>query len=113
MSVINLINEFRESCSKEPVKYWNKILSDFCLTHSIAMVNSGKLYHAPEYYRRGYSEAVACCDFITDWETTLRCLIFDVIGNSPEHREILLESQEIGYGIMSDKNRVFITIRGK
>jgi len=113
MTVKDLINQFRQINGKEPVRNWNRVLDDHCLSHVLAMINSGKLYHAPEYYRKGYGEAVACCDFITDWETTLRCLIFDVIGNSPEHREILLESQEIGYGIMSDKNRVFITIRGK
>ena len=109
----DLINQFRQINGKEPVRNWNKVLEDHCLGHVLAMINSGKLYHAPEYYRKGYSEAVACCDFITDWGTTLRYLIFEVIGKSEEHKKILLESNEIGYAVMSDKNRVFITIRGK
>ena len=113
MSVINLINEFRESCGKEPVKYWNRVLDDHCLSHVLAMINSGEVYHAPRDYLRGYDEIVWRCDFMNTWDETFRHLIFELIGKSEEHKKILLESQELGYGIMADKNRIFITIRGK
>ena len=113
MTIYNLINEFRQSCNKGPVRHWNKVLDDYCCSHTTAMINLGKLYHTPEYYLKDYGEIVACCDFRDNWDETLRYLIFQVIGDSEEHRKILLQSQELGYGIMSDKNKVFITIRGR
>lgn len=113
--VQNLINEFRQSCGKEPIKYWNNILDDHCLSHTLAMINLGDLYHTPKYYLKDYSEIVAYCDFRIDWPTTLRYLIFEEIGKSEEeeHKKILLESRELGYGIMSDKEKIYITIRGR
>ena len=113
MTIINFINEFRQSCNKEPVKYWNRVLDDHCLSHVLAMINSGELYHAPKDYLKDYGEIVACCDFRNNWDETFRYLIFEIIGNSLDHKKILLESQELGYGIMSDKGKVWITIRGK
>jgi len=113
MSVINLINEFRESCGKEPVKYWNRVLDDYCLFHSIWMIKSGKVDHAPKDYLKDYGEIVWRCDFMNTWDETFRYLIFELIGKSEEHKKILLESQELGYGVMSDQGKVFITIRGR
>ena len=113
MTVRDLFNEFRQINGKEPVRNWNRVLDDHCLSHVLAMLNLGNLYHTPEHYLKDYSEIVACCDFRNNWGETFRYLIYEVIGNSPDHREVLLESQEIGYGIMSDKNKVFITIRGR
>lgn len=111
--ITKIINKYREENGKKPVEYWNKILCDFCFAHVLAMIYKGELYHTPDYYLKDYSEIVACCDFRNTWEETFEFLIFQVIGGSEEHRKILLQSQEIGYGILSDKNKVFITIRGK
>ena len=47
------------------------------------------------------------------WDETFRYLIFELIGKSEKHKKILLESNEIGYAVMSDQNRIYITIRGK
>ena len=113
MTIMNLINEFRQSCGKEPVKYWNRVLDDHCLSHTLFMINSGQVDHAPKYYLGHYDEIVWRCDFMNTWDETFRYLIFELIGKSEKHKKILLESQELGYGVMSDKNKVFITIRGR
>ena len=113
MTIQNLINEFRAKHSKGPVEYWNRILDDYCTQHCIAMINSGEVYHAPRDYLKDYSEIVWRCDFMNTWDETFRHLIFELIGKSEEHKRILLESQELGYGIMADQDKVFITIRGR
>ena len=113
MTIINLINEFRAKYGKGPAEYWNRVLDDHCLSHTLAMINSAKVYHAPKDYLKDYGEIVWRCDFMNTWDETFRHLIFELIGKSEEHKKILLESQELGYGVMSDKNKVYITIRGK
>lgn len=113
MTVMNLINEFRAKYGKEPLINWNRVLDDHCRSHVLAMINSGEVYHAPRNYLQGYGEIVWRCDFMNTWNETFRYLIFELIGKSEEHKKILLESQELGYGIMSDQGKIFITIRGK
>ena len=113
MTIMNLINEFRQINSKKPIENWNRTLDDHCLSHTLAMINKGEIYHAPRDYLKNYDEIVWRCDFMNTWDETFRHLIFELIGKSEEHKKILLESQELGYGVMSDKNKVYITIRGK
>jgi len=113
MTVMNLINELRHINGKEPLINWNQVLNDHCLSHTLAMINSGEVDHAHKDYLQDYGEIVWRCNFMNTWDETFRYLIFELIGKSEEHKKILLESQELGYGIMSDQGKIYITIRGK
>lgn len=107
------INDFRCENGARPVEVWNKKLNDRCLLHTSAMIHRGKLYHTPTCYLEDYREIVGACSFLDNYENTARSLIFDYIGKSPEHKKILLECNEMGYGDETRDGNLIITIRGK
>jgi len=110
---LSLINEFRQINNREPARYLNKILDDYCLAHTLAMVNRNGIYHAPACYLDGYAEIVGCYDYLGNFEDTIRFFLSELGSKYPEHKKILLDIQEIGYGIMVHQGRLYITIRGR
>jgi len=113
MTINEVINEFREQNGKPRVDNWNRVVSDYCTAHCWAMVSKGGLYHTEDCYLQDWSEAIAECDCFADWSCMERALIFDILGNSPEHRDVLLNSSEMAYGIVMFRYKVFLTIRGR
>lgn len=111
--VSEIINEYRRQNNREPVRYWNRILDDYCLAHSVAMFNNRDLYHAPDCYLKDYAEIIGCYDFIDTVLNTFRFMLSDTDKKYPEHKKILLESQEMGYGYITHDGKFYITIRGK
>ena len=112
MIVANIINEFRSLNSRCPIQNWDKQISHYCVNHCWAMVKNG-FYHAEPHYLNDWEEIIAVCSQREIWEDTVRYLIFATIGNSIIHREILLNSSEIGYGIIVCEGNVYFTIRGR
>jgi len=105
-----VINEFRELNGKNRVNVHN---SFNCEQHCWAMIAVENLYHAEPCYLNGWREAIAKSNYWGNWSELERCMIFEVLGNSPEHKDILLNSSELVYGVINFGGNVYLTIRGK
>jgi len=110
--VIDIINDYRKDNGKEPIHHWNKVENDFCEAHCLAMSNAGKIFHAPDYLLGYRSEAVAMCSFGNDFNSTISYLILSVLNSSEEHRNILLDSRYLAYGVFVNNGAMYLTIRG-
>lgn len=108
-----VINSFRSIHNRSHVNWWVWEEMDNCFKHSIAMMERNEIYHAEAHYRNDWREAVAYCDFYGSWEEAIKRLIYDVLGNSEGHKDILLDCPSLAYGLVVANNKVFITIRGK
>jgi hypothetical protein len=113
LMTMDIINEFRASYGKSRVSLWDSVQNDYCWSHSLAMANRGHVYHAEPCYVRGWSEAVGMIHFIDNSEVTLKRLIFDVLGGSESHRNIILDSSHLAVGVVVHNYKMFITIRGR
>lgn len=111
--IIDTINEFRRQNNKPPVLNWMSHLNDYCLLHSLEMARRKECYHSEEFYRPTYGEIVAKGSFLNNFGNSIRYMIFEVIGKSPEHRELLLNWNTMGYGYNVDKEEIYLTIRGR
>jgi hypothetical protein len=78
------------------------------------MARAGNIYHAPDYFLNGWREAVAMMSY-TGEEGHELCakIIWDVIGTSKPHTEVLLRSSELAYGLVLHNYKWYLTIRGK
>jgi hypothetical protein len=108
--MIDSINRFRWQNGVESVKHTDKLIDDYCLMHCQEMVQKSSLCHTPECYLEDWGEAVAmmpCCD---GWQDKI---IFDIIGSSERHRNLLLHSDIISHAFCIHNYVVYVTIRGK
>jgi hypothetical protein len=110
--VIDIINEFREKNNKERIFAWNPIENDYCFQHCLYMARQSYLVHAPEFFRKNKAEAVAVCTFMEDNEKTIRYLLYECIGKSQEHRDVVLNYDNLAYGFYIYDYTAFLTIRG-
>lgn len=111
--MIETINEFRQRNGKSRIENWNRVVSDYCQEHCWAMVSRGDIYHAETCYLQDWLEAIAVCGACMDWKDTERKLIFDILGTSDKHKEILLNSNEMAYGVIMFKGMVYLTVRSR
>jgi hypothetical protein len=109
----NIINEFRGKNGRGAVECFDREVCNHCFSHSLAMSHRAHPYHAEPHLLNGWSEAVALGYFNGDFYGTLRELVYDVIGKSDEHRNILLNCNTIAFGIFTSNHRMYLTIRGK
>ncbi len=112
MALDKVINEFRRQHGRDEVVVHG---SYNCEQHCWAMINANCVYHAEPCYLRGWSEAVARCRYMGDWGALERYLIFEILGKSQEHCDIMLNSHELNYGIVMYGNAgdVYLTLRGR
>lgn len=110
--VADIINEFRNTNGKERIFCWDPVENDYCLEHCLYMAKTDKVEHALKDFLKGKAEAIAMCLFDTDINTTARYLIFSVLNASEEHRNILLNYDNLAYGIYMDNYKMYLTLRG-
>lgn len=108
----NIINAFRKDNGYPPVEHWDDVVRGYCKEHSVAMAFKEELYHASDYHLNEWSEAIAYMDFGVSWNMG-PALIYDVLGKSPNHREILLRSSIMACGLVTTYRGIWLTIRGK
>lgn len=109
--VIEAINDFRSENNKGRVFSWNQKENDYCQSHSLYMANTGRFEHTPFYYLLHRGEAIAVCDFMFSFRDTIRHMIFNVFGESSRHRDLILNSDRLSYGVIVEKGKVYLTIR--
>ena len=110
----NVINDYRSANGRGWVNHWDCVVSDYCKEHCWAMVRQDKLFHAPTHYLNGWSEAVARCSRGGEsWQELEYKIIYEVLGQSRPHAEIVLNSSRMAYGIAEMQGLVWVTIRGQ
>ena len=118
MMIKELIQEFRKENRKFPAQMDYYEEDQYCLFHCLHMTRIQEICHAPEFLRQrnGYilSEACAGRNFAHNPNETLHLIIFEQLGKSPEHKEVLLESSNIACSLHMDfmNHFIFVTIRG-
>jgi uncharacterized protein YkwD len=109
--IVGIINEYRITNGKCPAN-WNKVLSDYCQAHTLAMASREDAFHAPSCYLNDYREAIGVVSFGHNFPDTIWRMI-DEFNSSPEHRSILQDCQELGYGVLVHKGMLYMTVRGR
>ena len=112
-----LLNEFRTQNNVSPAKIDDWEENQNCLFHCHYMARIQEICHAPEYLRQreGYilSEACGGRNFAHNPNETLRLIIFEQLGKSSEHREIMLMDNIACAFHMDFMNHfTYVTIRG-
>jgi len=110
--IAGIINDFRKFKGIEPSFYWHEEENKNCLEHCYYMANIGEVVHASKGHLKNKSEAVARCNFKATAEETLRHLVFEVLGKSHSHADILIGSENIAYAVHARQCTMYITIRG-
>jgi hypothetical protein len=110
--VIEAINDFRTENGRGRILYWNSVENAYCQLHSLHMSHIEKLEHTPFYYLSDRSEIVAVSNFAFNFRDTVRFMIYVLFGESPKHKEVLLNCERLSYGVIVDKGKVYLTIRG-
>lgn len=110
--IIDIVNEFREANGKGRILGWSSIENDHCLQHCVYMAGAGYLDHAPRHFLKDKAETIAMCNFRSSVETTVRYLICEVIASSKEHRDVVLNYDNLSYGFYLYDYTAYLTIRG-
>ena len=108
--MIDCINKYRHHNGRDAVRSHNLVVSDYCMSHCIAMANCGDIYHTPACYVGDWREAVGMISYNDYWQDQM---VFDVFGSSDAHKSVLLDSNEIAYASLTDNWRVYTCIRGR
>jgi hypothetical protein len=108
--MLDSINRFRKEHGVEPVKYSDNLVNHFCKMHCLAMSRAHNIYHAPSHYLDGWAEAVAMMQYNDHWKDQM---IFDIVGASEGHRDILLKYDTIACADYVYDWVIYVTIRGK
>jgi hypothetical protein len=105
-----VINKFREANGRPPIQYCDALVSDYCKMHCLAMAREGRIFHAPDCYLGVWQEAICNIGYDNFWKDKA---IFDVLGSSAEHADILLNCNIIALSYYIENWRVYICIRGR
>lgn len=112
--MMSAIENYRKYRGVQSMVYWDGLMSQHCKEHCWAMARESKLYHTPEYYLGDWKEAIAMSSYSGEEGHSLCAkLIFDVLGSSPEHSKILVESNELAFGLILHNYIWYLTIRGR
>lgn len=108
--MLDPINRFRRQNGVSCIESTDKLVDDYCLLHCLEMAKRHDIYHAPSHYLDGWAEAVAMMQYCDDWKNEV---IFNILGSSDGHRDILINSDMISYASYMDNWIIYVTIRGK
>ena len=109
--VTSVINEYRTQNDKKPVSCWVPIENDFCYAHCVYLAHNCLCEHTPQCYLKNRAEAIAQCTNIGYITDTIRYLIFDIFDGSPEHKNIILNYDNLAYGLYIYNGNAYLTIR--
>jgi len=108
--MLEAINRFRLHHEVEPIRYTDVLTNHHCQLHCFEMAKRQTIFHTPEYYLEGWSEAVAMMQYCDQWKDQV---IFDILGVSDGHRDILLNNNKLAFAGHIHDNVVYVCIRGK
>lgn len=104
------INRFRRMHGVEDVKCIDGTEKHNCLLHCFHISRINECVHTPwNLMGKWDQEIIGVIDFSDWWKDRL---VFDVWGNSPEHRSTLLESKTITFSYLTDNWRIWAVVRG-
>lgn len=109
--VIEAINDFRQENGKGRIFSWDERENEFCVLHSLYMAKTEIFEHTPFCFLLHRAECVGVCNFMFNFRDTIRYIIFNLFGKSEKHKEVLLNSERLSYGVIVDKGKVYLTIR--
>jgi hypothetical protein len=104
------LNEFRRVSCVHPIHGWDSRENWHCELHTFFMIRCG-VQHSPDIYLNGKAEAVCACPFLQSWDDTVGHVIFEMFGNCPDHRNILLMNN-LAYGVKGFQGRMYCVVRG-
>jgi len=112
------INDFRYQHGISTVA-WCEDLEQDCYYHTQYMLYNNKCSHAPAHLLNGvHFECVGCewrTHYLGDWDS-IRSLIFTVLGNSPIHKQHILDAVVISGSYLFDideyQANTYICLRG-
>lgn len=112
MMIVDILNEFRGNNGKPHIFCWDPVQNDYCEAHSHYLAWHDRFEHTPEYLLKGKSEAIGMSIYGRNNEETIRRLIYDVLGTSQPHRNVILNYSNLAYGFYVYDNKAYLTIRG-
>lgn len=110
--VVDAVNRYRIAHNKYWIHVHDSFVSNYCFRHCEAMAIAGHIYHGAF---DDWQEVVCMKTFKEGYiEDVINQLVFDVLGNSQEHRNILLGDHHLIAGAAFVKDGLaYITIRLK
>jgi len=113
-TILRTVNNFRNQNGRDSVNSWDYTVEGHCLQHSLAMSRDRNVYHAIPEYLEGWSECVAMSMVDTgNIDDILGDMIFNVLGKSEEHRNILLNANIVAGAIILNNWVAYLTLRCK
>jgi len=111
---MSVINKLRSQCCKNPITIWDDIVAGYCFQHSWAMAKEKNIDHAASHHLEGWSECVAMSMVDTGNNLDiLNDMVFNVLCQSEEHKNILLNANTIAGSLVIDNWVAYLTIRCK
>ena len=112
--VMTALNNFRNQNNRESVHNWDGVVADYCFQHCLAMSKNNNIYHAAPHHLDRWSECVAMSMVNTGNSLDiLNDMIFNVLGQSDEHKNSLLNANVIAGGLVINNSVAYLTIRTK
>jgi len=108
--MFNTINRFRAYRGKSSILYGDGLVSYYCRLHCLAMAREHSIFHTPNCYLNEWREAVAMMSYNDYW---LDRVIFDVLGTSDPHANVMLDCSTIACNYVIDNWMVYVCIRGR
>lgn len=109
-AMLDSINRFRWQNNRQSVRHTDRLVDEYCKKHCLEMARRHDVFHASECYLDGWSEAVAMMQYCDNWKDKV---IFDILGASEGHRDLLLNSDTIACADYVHDWTVYVTVRGK
>ena len=106
------LNDFRRDNGIYSADFQSWI-SEGCFEHCKSMAALNMLYHCPQELRWDLFECVSCCDIFLNDRDQIRHSIFQLLGNSPSHRNLILSASILGAAFLKFDNKMFVTVRGE
>lgn len=110
--LLEAINDFRrDNWTHEAI--WQDWIADKCYYHCEYMADNNMFFHAPAELRDWCAECVSYSKVFLNERDQIRHMVFDLLGSSPSHREIILSANEIGGCYYVRDNYAIITVRAR
>jgi hypothetical protein len=107
----DVINKFRQHNNQRPANFEGGIDEYNCLLHCFHMATNERCIHTPNYLMGKWeAEIVGVIEYSDYWKDRL---VFDLWGNSVQHKEVLLSSNSFTYKYFINNYNVWAVVRGR
>jgi hypothetical protein len=107
------LRDFRKENGVYQNIVWDEKLNHNCFLHTLEMSKQRNIFHAIPEYLEECSEAVCMCSWIYSMRDSIRYLVFSCLGQSEEHKKIILTKNIFGAHCMTQDGIVYLTLRGR